>query len=114
MAKEIFILCCICAAMLGIFVVYQSLVRYEKEISFLHTVNDIIHYFNPDFVVDNYTVNLVIDDKTLLIQIFKDKIVIYCKETAQTYIVARDKQSDVDKSLINIRDHIFLNKNDEE
>jgi hypothetical protein len=105
---------CLCVAAISIVVIYKALASYEKEITFLQKVKDVIYYFKPDFIVDNYTVNLVIDDKTLLIQILKDKIIVYCKETAQTYIVATDKKTDIDKSLANIRDNIFLNKDNED
>jgi hypothetical protein len=57
--------------------------------------------------MDSYTINLIVDEKTLLIQVFADKIIIYCKETGQTYLIESTNEKEIESSLEDIRKDIF-------
>lgn len=81
------------------------LIGVEKKIA--KKAKRIIQYFSPDFSMDSYTINLIVDEKTLLIQVFADKTIIYCKETGQTYLIESTDEKEIETSLEDIRKDIF-------
>jgi hypothetical protein len=81
------------------------LIGVEKKIA--KKAKKVIQYFSPDFSMDSYTINLIVDEKTLLIQVLADKIIIYCKETNQTYLIESTNEKEIESSLEDIRKDIF-------
>lgn len=81
---------------------------FSKERKYLKLVNKtlkVVEFFVPNYELTSYTTNVVIEGKTLLFQIFSTHIVIYCKETQQTYVITEDQ--DINMALEDIRNEIF-------
>lgn len=104
------IIMCIAAIVVILASLNVTIKCFSKERKYLKLVNKtlkIIEFFVPNYKLTSYTTNVVVEDKTLLFQIFPEHIVIYCKETGQTYLIDSKDDKEIKSSLEDIRNEIF-------
>lgn len=102
------IIMCIAAIVVILASLNVTIKCFSKERKYLKLVNKtlkIVEFFVPNYELTSYTTNVVIEGKTLLFQVFSTNVVIYCKETQQTYVITEDQ--DINIALEDIRNEIF-------